>query len=273
MRIISIILGLFMIISCTSPKKIAKSEIRDELSDTTRVKHNDVYTENDFERLPIQLRTYFKNVGFIGKPKESSLKIEYDKGLIKMDTSSKWMNIMCDHLLFTNPHVRIVYLKAHLFWIIPFEGRDKYKAGQGNMLGTIAKLIKIFDVSDKEMNQSALVTFLSEILFMPSACLSDSITWEQIDTNSIKATIADSGLKGSGIFYFNDTGELLRFTTNDRFEGKTSRPWILRFENYKNFDDYYLPSKGVATWQYPDLEFDYFIAYFKGFIYDTKSEK
>ena len=54
------------------------------------------------------------------------------------------------------------------------------------MLGTMAKLIKIFDVSDKEMNQSALVTFLSEVLFIPSACLSDNITWEQIDKNSIK---------------------------------------------------------------------------------------
>lgn len=259
-----------MIISCTSPKKIAKSEIRDELSDTTRVKYNDVYTENDFERLPIQLRTYFKNVGIIGKPKESSLKVEYDKGLIKMDTSSKWMNIMCDHLLFTNPHVRIVYLKAHLFWIIPFEGRDKYKAGHGNMLGTMAKLIKIFDVSDKEMNQSALVTFLSEVLFIPSACLSDNITWEQIDKNSIKATIVDSGLTVSGIFHFNDTGEFIRFTTNDRFEGKISRPWILKLEDYKNFDDYYIPAKAVATWQYPYLESDYFIAYFKGFKYNLK---
>jgi hypothetical protein len=273
MRIITIILGLLMIISCTSPKKIAKSEIRDELSDTTRVKHNDVYSENDFESLPIQLRTYFKNVGYIGNPKESSLQIVYDKGLIKMDTSSKWMNIKCDHLLFTNPHVRIVYLKAYLFWIIPFEGRDKYKAGHGNMLGIIAKLIKIFDVSDKEMNQSALVTFLSEILFMPSACLSDNITWEQVDKNSIKATIIDSGLTGSGVFHFNDADEFERFTTDDRYEGKISRPWILNFGDYKYFGGYYLPSKVVATWQYPVCEFDYFIAYVKDFKYNIETEK
>ena len=106
--------------------------------------------------------------------------------------------------------------------IIIFEGRNKYKAGHGNMLGTVAKLIKIFDVSDKEMNQSALVTFLSEILFMPSACLSDSITWQPIDSSSIKAALLDSGLTVSGVFHFNDTGLFFKFTTDDRFEGKIS---------------------------------------------------
>lgn len=262
-----------MIFSCASPKKIAKSEIRDELSDTLRIKINEVYSHKEFEKLPLQLRKYFKQAGYIGKPKESNLQIIYDKGLIKMDTSSKWKKIICDHLLFSNPHVRIVYLKAHLLGIVPFEGRDKYKAGHGNMFGTLARLIKIFDVSDKEMNQSALVTFLSEILFMPSACLSDSITWQQIDNNSIKAIIMDNGLTGTGIFHFNETGQFIKFTTDDRFEGKISRPWIVKFDDYKMFGGYCLPSKGIATWKYPDNEFDYFIAYLKDFKYNVKTEK
>lgn len=53
MRMMSILIGIFMIISCTSPKKIAKSETRDEISDTLRIKFNDVYSEKDFEKLPL----------------------------------------------------------------------------------------------------------------------------------------------------------------------------------------------------------------------------
>jgi hypothetical protein len=257
-----------MIISFTSPKKIAKSEIREELSDTIRIKLNEVYSEKDFEKLPLQLRSYFKTAGFIGKPKESNLQIIYDNALIKMGTRSKWRKVICDHLLFSNPHVRIVYLKAHLLGFIPFEGRDKYKAGRGNMLGTIANLIKIFDVADKEMHQSALVTFLSEIIFLPSACLSDSITWQHLDNNSVKATIVDNGLTGTGFFHFNDTGQFFKFTTDDRFEGKISRPWTLKFEDYKNYNGYYLPTKGIATWNYPEYEFDYFIAHLKDYRYN-----
>jgi hypothetical protein len=257
-----------MIISFTSPKKIAKSEIRDELSDASRIKLYGVYSEKDFEKLPLQLHLFFKNAGFIGKPKGSNLQIIYDKAHIKIDAKSKWTKINCDHLLFSNPHVRIVYLKGHLLGFIPFEGRDKYKAGRGNMLGKVAKLIKIFDVLDKEMNQSALVTFLSEILFIPSACLSDNITWQPIDNNSVKATLLDSGLTGTGIFHFNDAGQFNKFTTDDRFEGKISRPWILKFEDYKNFNGYYLPTKGIATWKYPDFEFDYFIAQLKDYKYN-----
>ncbi|MGF1585626.1 MAG: DUF6544 family protein [Bacteroidales bacterium] len=263
----------FMIISCTSLKKIVKSEIRNEISDTLRIKLNEVYSEKDFDRLPVQLRSFLKAAGYIGKPKESNLQIIYDKAQIKIDVSSKWKKIVCDHLLFSNPHVRIVYLKAYLLGIIPFEGRDRYKAGHGNMLGMVAKLIKIFDVSDREMNQSALVTYLSEILFLPSACLSDGITWQQINKNSIKATIVDNGLTGTGIFHFNDAGQFIKFTTDDRFEGRISRPWIVKFEDYKNFNGYYLPSKGIATWKYPDYEFEYFIAHLKDFKYNFSAQK
>lgn len=46
-----------------------------------------------------------------------------------------------------------------------------------------------------------------------------------------------------------------------------------KLEDYKNFDDYYIPAKAVATWQYPYLESDYFIAYFKGFKYNIKTGK
>lgn len=262
-----------MIIDFTSPKRIAKSEIRAELYDNIRIKLNEVYSEKDFEKLPLQLRSYFKAAGFIGKPKESNLQIIYDNALIKMDASSKWKKINCDHLLFSNPHVRIVYLKAHLLGIIPFEGRDKYKAGRGNMLGMVAKLIKIFDVSDKEMNRSALVTFLSEILFMPSVCLSDSITWQQIDSSSINATLLDSGMTATGVFQFNDAGQFVKFTTNDRFDGRISRPWTLKFEDYKNYNGYHLPSKGIATWEYPEYEFYYFIAHLKDYQYNILAEE
>ncbi len=272
MKGLIVILGIFMIISCTTPKKIAFNEIEKELSDLTRKKEG-FYSNKDFEKLPALIRSHFVNSGYVGKPKESNLSIVYDKSFIRMDTTSKWLKINCEHYLFTNPNTRIVYLKAHILKIFPFEGRDRYKEGKGNMLGTIVKLIKVFDAAGSEMNQSALVTFLSEILFLPSICISDKVVWEQINENSAQAILEDSGLKVKGVFYFNEQGQFEKFTTNDRFEDKTPCLWTVRYENYKDFNGLLLPKKGIATWNYSNQDFDYFIANLKDFKYNVDKIK
>ena len=169
-----------MLFKSRNPNKIARLEVETELNRSSR-KVSGFYEEKDFEPLPPLIRSHFIDTGFVGRPRASNLSIEYGDSFIKMNVKNPWQKVACKHYLFSNPNVRIVYLRSEILGVIPFEGRDLYKEGEGNMLGTMGRLVKLFDVTGLEMSQSALVTFLAEILFLPMACLSDQVKWEQLD--------------------------------------------------------------------------------------------
>ncbi len=65
---------------------------------------------------------------------------------------------------------------------IKITGRDKFVDGKG-----------------EKMDEGTLQRFLAEIVWFPSAALSQYITWEAIDSLSAKATMNYKGTNGSGL--------------------------------------------------------------------------
>jgi hypothetical protein len=111
-------------------------------------------------------------------------------------------------------------MESHIWGLFPFEGRDKYQDGHGNMLIKLMKLFTVADDKGKEMDESALVTILAEALIVPSYALQSYITWMAIDSMAAKATIRFRETEVSGVFYFNEAGENIRFETNDRYQSQ-----------------------------------------------------
>jgi hypothetical protein len=66
-----------------------------------------------------------------------------------------------------------------MFGVIPFEGRDKFLDGKGNMIGRLAKIKTVFDVTGAEMDVSAAVTYLSESLIVPACALQKYRGWKE----------------------------------------------------------------------------------------------
>jgi hypothetical protein len=58
----------------------------------------------------------------------------------------------------------------------------------------LAKLFTLFDQTGEAMDSASLVTYLSEILFIPSAALQDNVKWEEIDGLHAKATLSCYGI-------------------------------------------------------------------------------
>jgi hypothetical protein len=51
----------------------------------------------------------------------------------KMNVNKPWIKIKYKQYNFIPAPSRVVYIYSRMFGIIPFEGRDKYQNGQGNM--------------------------------------------------------------------------------------------------------------------------------------------
>lgn len=224
--------------------------------------NEEMFEMKDIENLPRPVQKYFINCGYIGTKKMNYMKINFkdvdfslgkDKPTIKIDYTQ--------YNLVEEPE-RIAYIDSSMYGV-PFEGLDSYIDGKGSMKGVLAKVINLFDQRGKTMDSACLVTYLAECLIIPNAALQDFIHWEEIDENHVKATISYYGISVGGIFEFNELGEMISFTTDDRvatsMDGKEEKArWTALCSDYKEINGIKKPSTLQAVWHYEEGDLLYF---------------
>jgi len=256
----------------TPMKKMYLSEVQTELNKS--IVSHEVFKEEDIATLPAPVQRYFRYCGYIGKEKVANAKLVWDDVNFKMSPDKPWVKIKYEQYNFVSEPARLAYIYSTKFSIVPFEGRDKYLNGQGNMLGKLLKKVTLFDVKGAEINVSAAVTYLSESLVVPACALQPYIRWEAIDPNHAKASFEYEGVKAEGIFTFDDKGELTKFETDERYmdNGKGTsekHKWTVEASNYIEKGGIKLPSRLKATWNLPDGDYEYFNGTLKDIVYNS----
>lgn len=224
---------------------------------------SDVFTEKDFEDLPIAIQRYVKNCGYIGTPKMNYMTINFHNVQFKQGKNGSSLTIDYTQYNFLESVSRLAFIESSLF-SIPFEGYDYYNNGIGSMQGVIGKTITLFHQTGAEMDKAALVTFLAECLFMPSVILQDSVHFNEINDFEVEATISYHNQTVSGIFHFNEDYEMTSFITKDRAVSENDGtmkyiPWsaICGDYVYTNLGIKF-PTKFKAVWHYEDGDLNYF---------------
>jgi hypothetical protein len=254
-------------------KKLFLSEVQSEL-EKSKIS-TEVFKEEDIAKLPEPIQRYFRYCGYIGKKKMSSAKLVWKDVNFKMGVDKPWFKIKYQQYNFVSEPGRIAYIYSKMFGIIPFEGKDEYLNGKGNMLGKLLKKITLFDVKGDEINVSAAVTYLSESLIIPTCVLEKFISFEPIDHNHVKGIIEYMGIKAEGIFTFNDNGEFTRFETETRYmdSGKGTsekHKWTAEAGNYISNNGIKIPSELKGVWNLPNGDYEYFNGIVCEITYDNK---
>lgn len=243
-------------------KNLYLSEINTEITKHP-VTDTGILSEDRISLLPEPVKRYFTYCGFIGKPQMTNARIDWEDVHIILNPGKRWIPLECYQFNSVPEPARIVYMKSRFAGFIPFEGRDKFQNGEGNMLIKLLKFITIDDNKGKEMNISALVTLLPEVLLVPACVLQYYIKWSAIDSNSAKAIIKFNGIEVSGIFHFNDLGEYIRFDTNERYQaaGKSKYKnvsWSVTMSDYTEKGGIKFPAFLTALWHEDYGDFEYF---------------
>lgn len=220
-------------------------------------------TEKDIENLPTPVKNCIRNSGYIGKPQMVNAKISWKNVYLKRNERANSLKLQCYQFNSVAEPCRIVYMKSRLAWLFPFEGRDKYQNGKGNML---IKLLILFTIADSkcwEMDISALVTTLAETLLLPSQALQPYIKWSSSGDYKAKAVIEFGGNRASGIFEFNEKFEMTRFYTEDRYQSQKDNTqknvhWAVIAENYIEKNGIRFPSAFKAVWYQDNGNLEYF---------------
>jgi len=249
------------------PYSPVKSDFRKEISTLTADNHlseaGGIFQKEDFAHCPMPIQKYIEHCGYIGTPKMSYLKMEYNDVDFSQGKNRPTLTIDYTQYNFINEPCRMALIDSSMFGI-PFEGYDYYQNGTGGMKGVIAKAITLFDQTGADMDKACLATFLAESLFAPTILLQDYITFEEISDDEVKATITYGGQTASGIFTFNEQYEMISFTTKDRAVAGTDGsmeyiPWSALCGDYQiSANGIKYPVKFQAVWNYPDGDFVYF---------------
>lgn len=273
--IIFVLVGVLMVwfnISYSPVKKQFQNDVDSLVENNKLLDENEVFTKEDFADFPLSIQKYIEHCGYIGKPKMSYLKMEYQDVDFVQGRNGAKLKIDYTQYNFVKEPCRIALIDSSMFGV-PFEGYDYYKSGTGGMKGVIAKAITLFDQTGADMDKACLATFLAESMFAPSILLQDYITFEEISDFEVQATITYGGQTASGVFTFNEQYEMISFTTNDRAATGTDGsmeyiPWSALCNDYKVSENgIKYPTKFQAVWNYPDEDFIYFNGVISGVSY------
>jgi len=253
-----------------------KNEVRAGLLRTNSLMP-DLISENDLDHLPPIVKKYLIQSGIVGTKRLLNVRIKFE-GKIRSKPEDSWMNFSSEQYNFFDHPTRIFYIKAYKMGI-PATGIHLYKDEKASMVIKLLGFFKIVDARGAEMNQGETVTFFNDMCCMAPATLIDkSIQWEITDPLTVKAKFTNGKITISAILIFNESGELLNFISNDRFEtadGKTynNYPWSTPVKETTVFNGIRVCSSASTIYQRPDTDFCYGEFVLKEIEYNCKELK
>ncbi len=260
---IILLLVSILVIYFNVPYSRLKTNFKDYLvASEENINENKKAAKYTLEDLPQSMQNFYSYTKLVNKVSSNHVSFNFkDADFVNIEMN-KTLKIDYSEHIFGDVPARFAFIDSSLYGI-PFQGLDSFINGEGGMKGVVAKNITLFNQRGEEMNKAALVTWLAEIIFMPSQLLSGDVDIKEIDKNIVGVSITYDNIKASGIYKFLDSGELVEFTTDDRAliynDGRLEhRKWSALYEDYKNNGDLLLPNRLKSKWHFDNEDIIYF---------------
>ena len=220
-------------------------------------------TKDMLANLPVPVQRYMSFTGVLGKPWINSVVLK-QVGTFRQGLDRPWMPMIAKQIYTISPS-SFVWDARFKFMNMPLlRARDEYRLGQGRMYGKLAAIFTIFDIQGEKLDQGAMIRYLSEMIWFPTAFLGENITWQAVDSHSSDVQFVDAGKRVSGRLFFDDVGRPTNFTAKRyrEIDGDFSLDaWSTPITGYGKLAGLNLPIKGQAVWNlqsgdlmYVDLE-------------------
>lgn len=221
---------------------------------------HEVVVDADLNELPRPVQNWLKYSQVVGKERIVAVRTKQDVSM-RLKADSSWMNAQVEQYFRTDEPGFIWTVDIKMVPLLHIVGRDRYIDGRGNMLIKLLSLKTVANGSGKEIDQGTLLRYLAETMWFPSAAISKYIKWEEIDSTSAKATMSYKGVTASGVFTFNEKGEVLSLVAQryGDFDGEyRMETWSVVTKGYKEFNGLNIPSEGDLIWKLKTGDFHWY---------------
>ncbi len=253
---IVLLIPIFISYSTQGFKSMVEEEVKSMYSHQTPSK-SDSFSKEKFNALPPPVRNWLENSGAMSKGNIDNIYLEQEIKLKINPEQKDWSEATAEQYFTISPPAFNWSIDLSMYGFLKVVGRDKFENGKGEMLIKLLSLIPVADAkNNSKIDQAALQRYLAEIVWFPTAALSDYIEWEVIDGTSAKATMNYNGTKGSGVFYFDESGDFVRFVA-DRFkdiEDKDPTKWTVVANKIESRNGIRIPTECEAKWELDSAE-------------------
>ena len=221
-----------------------------------------VVTEADLAPLPAPVQRYLRFAGVVGQPQVHNWRVEF-VGRIRSAADAPWMEFTAEQHSITDPPKRLFMMDAKMKGL-PVHVYHSYVDAEARMQVKLLALYPMVDTGGFDFNTAETVTVFNDMCIMaPATLISPAISWEEIDNRTVRATFTNAGHTIRAVLYFDDSGALVNFTSDDRPalapDGKTTIPqrWSTPLTQYRAFGAFRLASHGDARYAPTSGEFSY----------------
>lgn len=231
-----------------------------------------VVTEEMLRDLPAPARRYLSYTGVVGKPMVRTVWLR-QTGRIRQAADQPWMPYTAEQHYSVSPPAFVWSATARMYGLPAAKVRDRYAHGSGHMLVKIAALVPIVDERGPEMDQGALMRFLNEMMWFPTAFLGENVTWRTIDDDSAEVTLTDGERSVSATMHFDAQGRLTNFV-GPRYRavpgGYDLETWSTPITGYGEFEGLRLPVGGQGVWNLASGDLVYVEPEIRAIVYDRE---
>lgn len=218
-----------------------------------------VITEADIATLPPIVARWLSSSGVVGKPVANTICLK-QSGRLRTSPHGSWTDVTATQYFNTSDPSFIWIARIHNPYI-HISGRDDFYHGHGRMLISIGSMVTVANATGPETDQGTMLRYLAEIQWFPSAALDSHITWQQIDEQSARATLSYPGSNVTGIFSFDQAGNIRSFAADRYMEHNgayTLEKWYVPVTSCTTFNGIRIPSAGQTIWRLKDGDFSWF---------------
>jgi hypothetical protein len=273
-NILIFIIAMTTITSCTSSTKMFQLRKSEEFA-RQPIKVESLISMEETAHLPACVQKYLDYTGAIGKSKPQNMCIEFDAEMYRKPGDKPMKSHSIQYNFYEN-YSRLFLMKASKI-SIPFRALHLYINGQAIFQVKVAELFKVVDVKGEELTTAETVTLLNDMCIFAPGCLVDKrLAWSEIDSLSTKVTLTNGKYIVSATLYFNESGELINFMSDDRSalqdDGTVKKfRWTTPVSNYKEFGGRKIPTEGKTIWHYPEGDFTYGVFALKSIRYNVSN--
>lgn len=212
----------------------------------------DLITEESISQCPPIIQKWLRSSGMVGRSKISNVYLQQELDLKLKPEQADWTHGSAEQYFSIQPPAFNWSINTNFASIFNVVGRDKFQNGKGEMIIKLLSLIPVADAKNHEkIDQGSLQRYLAEIVWFPSAALSEYIQWESIDSLSARATMEYGGTKGSGTFYFNEDGSFKKFSCMRYQDSKSAEParWTVIATRSETRNGIMIPLECEVNWE------------------------
>ncbi|HAE21068.1 MAG TPA: hypothetical protein DCG47_01920 [Spirochaetaceae bacterium] len=216
-----------------------------------------VISREDIEALPPAAKRYFDYAGVEGTRRVASYSVILS-GRIRNGPEAAWMPLTMRQYNRVDAPARVVYLESTK---PPMAGVDSFVDGSGRMQIKVMNLIRVADSKGPEMDASALVTFLNDLVLCPSAYFSLPLRWRHMDDGRVELAFSHAGMSVRALLTADDEGRLIDWSTEDRYadvKGASLKDrWSTPFGQYGEQAGLRIPMQGAGIHDYDGQPYVY----------------